>query len=244
MSAKLRYLSKFAEAEALEILKVKFDDTFTRFLAIPLHCEREYFPHLLGSLESIGSKTNERIIVALTVNHRVDIGLDIDNPGGHDHTNENIDVFYDGKTLPFDNNHFDSIFLSEVCEHLFDVDATFTEINRVLKPGGKVMITMPFMYPEHEIPYDFGRYTEFGFKEVLDRNKFKIIKHQKLGTSIEAISQLLNTYCHRLMDRSRSFKILKPLVVPSVNLVGIFFSKLVPSDDSIYIGHFYLVEKT
>jgi hypothetical protein len=46
------------------------------------------------------------------------IGLDIEQ-SGHLHTNEQIDVFYDGKKIPFEENYFDSVFSSEVFEHVF-----------------------------------------------------------------------------------------------------------------------------
>ena len=46
------------------------------------------------------------------------IGMDFENPG-HPHINENIDVYYDGKNIPFGDNHFDSILCSEVVEHVF-----------------------------------------------------------------------------------------------------------------------------
>src|SRR5574338_1611832 len=49
------------------------------------------------------------------------VGVDFENPG-HPHLNESIDVFYDGQTLPFDNEYFDSIFSSEVFEHVFNLD--------------------------------------------------------------------------------------------------------------------------
>src|SRR6516225_8308589 len=49
------------------------------------------------------------------------IGLDFENPG-HPHLNEQIDVFYDGKTIPFENACFDSIFSSEVFEHIFNIE--------------------------------------------------------------------------------------------------------------------------
>src|SRR5687767_14503304 len=62
-----------------------------------------------------GSKPYKSIF---TVNEY--IGVDYDNPG-HPHNNEQIDVFYDGKTLPFPDNHFDSICSAEVVEHIFNL---------------------------------------------------------------------------------------------------------------------------
>ena len=80
------------------------------------------------------------------------IGLDIE-VSGHSHKNEVIDVYYNGKEIPFEKNHFDSIFSSEVFEHVFNIDKVLKEINRVCKPNGHLLITVPFVWDEHEIPY-------------------------------------------------------------------------------------------
>src|SRR5689334_12356494 len=72
-------------------------------------------------------------------------GIDIENVA-HDHRNENVDVFYDGKHIPFDDNSFDSVFATEVFEHVFNLDEILVEINRVLKKHGKLLITLPFVW--------------------------------------------------------------------------------------------------
>ncbi|MFM7912232.1 MAG: hypothetical protein ACKO9W_08600, partial [Bacteroidota bacterium] len=46
------------------------------------------------------------------------IGLDMENPG-HPHLTEEVDVFYDGKTIPFEAHRFDYALASEVLEHVF-----------------------------------------------------------------------------------------------------------------------------
>lgn len=64
------------------------------------------------------------------------IGIDIDNNPGHSHKNEDIDKFYDGRTIPFQKDFFDSIVCFEVLEHVEDLDKTVSEISRVIKPEG------------------------------------------------------------------------------------------------------------
>lgn len=62
------------------------------------------------------------------------IGIDIENEA-HDHTNEKVDILYDGKKIPFKDNTFDSVFSSEVFEHVFYLEELIKETNRVLKVG-------------------------------------------------------------------------------------------------------------
>lgn len=65
------------------------------------------------------------------------VGCDIQT-SGHDHKNEEIDYYYDGKKLPFADQTFDWIFSSEVFEHIFNLDEILDELNRTLVHGGGI----------------------------------------------------------------------------------------------------------
>ena len=73
------------------------------------------------------------------------IGLDVEQ-SGHSHENEEVDVYYDGKVIPFEDHTFDACFSSEVFEHVFDLEDSLKEIHRVLKPGGKGLFVVPFVW--------------------------------------------------------------------------------------------------
>ncbi|HYX31497.1 MAG TPA: class I SAM-dependent methyltransferase [Oligoflexus sp.] len=160
------------------------------------------------------------------------VGLDIQMNPGHDHSQEQIDVFYDGKTIPFPDATFDSVFSSDVFEHVFELDGILDEIHRVMKPGAKILITVPFIYPEHEVPFDFGRYTQYGLKALFERHGFQVVTQKKLGTSVEVLHQLANYYIHNSMPR-----VIKLLGVPCVNISGWLLSKIFPTIDTLYLGH-------
>ena len=65
------------------------------------------------------------------------------------------------------------------------------EISRVLKPGGNILITVPFIWDEHEKPNDFGRYSSFGIKYLFESNNFQILNYKKSTIGIECIIQLM-----------------------------------------------------
>ena len=90
------------------------------------------------------------------------IGLDTHN-SGHNHVNTDADFFYNGDYFPFDDNSFDCLVCFQVMEHVDNVDLFLAEIKRVLKPDGLLLASAPFMWPEHEMPYDFKRWTSIGF---------------------------------------------------------------------------------
>lgn len=148
-------------------------------------------PEIKGNILDFGcgSKPYE----SLFVNASSYIGVDIEI-SGHDHRNSKVDFFYDGKTLPFPDGYFDAVVSFEVFEHIFNIDEVFAEIKRVLKPNGQMLITVPFAWDEHEIPYDFARYTSYGIKHIFERNNFEILKIKKTTTYVLAVCQMFIAY--------------------------------------------------
>ena len=78
------------------------------------------------------------------------------------------DVFWDDKTLPFEDESFDIIICTEVLNQVDDIDNTINEL-RGLEKGGKLFITMVFIFGEQDIPYDFTRFTSLELKKFLKK---------------------------------------------------------------------------
>lgn len=68
-------------------------------------------------------------------------------------------VYYDGHVLPFPDASFDAVLCTEVLEHIPDPTETIREIHRVLKPGGRLILTLPWSARFHYQPFDYHRYT-------------------------------------------------------------------------------------
>lgn len=96
----------------------------------------------------------------------------------HDHT-DNVtylnyspkyspDIIGDAHNLPFSESSYDFIICSELFEHLNNPQQVLSECYRILKPGGQLLITVPFMFPIHPDPYDFGRYTDQFWESQLE----------------------------------------------------------------------------
>jgi SAM-dependent methyltransferase len=78
-----------------------------------------------------------------------------------------LDYECDLTVVPVDDNRYDLVFLSQVLEHVPGPEAVIKEMARILKPGGTLWLSTPLFYQEHEQPYDFFRYTQFGLTHLL-----------------------------------------------------------------------------
>lgn len=94
------------------------------------------------------------------------------------------DVFADAARLPFSDEHFDGVICLEVLEHVPDPSLVTKEIARVLKSGGRAWISMPFLYPLHDAPFDFQRFTEFGLRRAFERAGLELTSFRKSGHAI------------------------------------------------------------
>ncbi len=83
------------------------------------------------------------------------------------HPNIHLDFEVDlGGKLPFENESFDTILLTDVLEHLAEPAGAMSEAARLLRVGGKLIIGVPFFYWVHEEPHDYHRYTEFALQRM------------------------------------------------------------------------------
>lgn len=116
------------------------------------------------------------------------IGVDV-KESGHKNKEKKADVYYD-KELPFPDHEFKYIVATQCFEHIADTDEILGEICRVMQVGGKLIITVPMVWIDHEKPYDFYRFTEDGIRHKLEKNGFRINYIKKLNSLQDAIAQL------------------------------------------------------
>jgi SAM-dependent methyltransferase len=148
-------------------------------------------PKIKGDVLDLGC--GSKPYQSLFVNAHSYVGVDI-AVSGHDHRGSKVDVYYDGAVIPFADGSFDSVVSFEVFEHVFNLEEVISETRRVLKPGGRLLITVPFAWEEHEAPYDFARYTSYGMKHMLEKAGFDILEMRKTTTCVLAVCQMFIAY--------------------------------------------------
>ncbi len=99
------------------------------------------------------------------------------------------EVLADAHCLPFKDGEFNFILCTEVLEHVKDPKKVIGEFNRVLAKGGTVILTTRFVYPIHDAPHDYWRFTEYGLRYLF--NDWEIIDFQNETSTFETIAALL-----------------------------------------------------
>jgi SAM-dependent methyltransferase len=166
-----------------------------------------------------------------------------DSKSGISHKSQ--DFVYDGHTFPFQNETYDGIISNEVLEHVFNPDEFLSEISRCLKKNGKLLLTVHFVWDEHEQPGDFARYTSFGIKYLLEKHGFKIICFSKTANDVTIIFQLINDYIYKTcIGKNRK---LNRIVVNSLcsifNILGLISALILPKNDDLYLDNIILAQK-
>lgn len=142
-------------------------------------------------------------------------GLDIANALEYD-VSVKPDFTWDGITMPFENEQFETAFATEVLEHCPKPEIILKEVNRVLKIDGCFFFTVPFLWPLHEVPHDEFRYTPFSLKRLLGESGFENIELNATGGWHASMAQMLGLWVRRapLTNRRRKFLslFLKPVI--------------------------------
>lgn len=165
-------------------------------------------PHFSGVLLDVGAGVApyRRLILERTPVTRY-LSLDLaDNPYSPP------DVVWDGRNLPLADGTVDCALATEVLEHCPAPGVLLAETRRVLKPGGALFLTVPFLWPLHDLPHDEFRYTPWSLRRLLQEAGFASVDLGSLGGYEAALAQMLGLFVRR-RSRGRGYRRLaRPLL--------------------------------
>jgi SAM-dependent methyltransferase len=142
----------------------------------------------------------------------VDLGIDGACP----------DVVADGAALPFAAGAFDLVFSSQVLEHVPDDQGVLQECARVLRPGGQLVLSVPFYWPLHEEPHDFRRFTNHGLRCLLQQAGFgRVVVQPDSGSLTMATVAVLE-----LLPRQHGTWVLLAPLVLAINLLAVLAQRV------------------
>jgi SAM-dependent methyltransferase len=108
------------------------------------------------------------------------------------HKNPHLDLELDlTDNMPFDDNEFDTIILSDVLEHIPVPEHLWKEMARILSKNGKIIMNVPFFYWLHEQPHDYYRYTEFALRRFVEISGMQLMQLTSIGGAPEILADIL-----------------------------------------------------
>jgi ubiquinone/menaquinone biosynthesis C-methylase UbiE len=159
---------------------------------------------------------------ASSFNHAHYIGIDIE-VSGRSGDMKVPDKYFDGINIPYEDNTFDGVLCTQVLEHVENLDLLLAECNRVIKMGGSFVVSVPFLYREHEQPYDFRRFTSYGLMLAMARNGFQVSTCLKCLSAIETIATIFSVYISNNIGNKNKFAFI--LCSLFINLPALILSK-------------------
>ncbi|MCX5815525.1 MAG: class I SAM-dependent methyltransferase [Proteobacteria bacterium] len=127
------------------------------------------------------------------------IGIEIEEFSGDarlEISNKKYDLIFDGTTIPFKDESFDTVICTDTLEHVKEIDCFVYEIVRVLKVNGKLIISAPFFWNLHYEPNDYYRFTKFGLSFLFEKYNIQILK---IIPTVGMIGLLHSLFAERVM---------------------------------------------
>jgi len=159
-----------------------------------------------------------------------------------------VDITCLATDIPLPDNSKDTVFTTQVIEHVADHNKLLAEAFRILKPGGHIIVSGPMCWEHHEMPYDFFRFTSYGFTYILEKAGFSDIQIKANGGKWAMVGQILLNSMRASMEKKtflrRVFSFLYFLFRIKW-LINIFFSWLdkVDPDESATLNFVVVAKK-
>jgi SAM-dependent methyltransferase len=213
-----------------------------QWLLAPRRSEAEWLaPHLVGTVVDVGC--GDRWLEGHIGPHAHYIGLDSVSTGAVLY-GARPTVFGDAASLPFQDGSVDCVVFLEVLEHLEHPRQAIGEIARILKPGGRVLLSMPFLYPIHDAPYDFQRFTIHGLAREISAVGLELEQQNSVRHALETAGLLAAIGCAGVAIESlrhrRQSLVLLPFVlaaVPLINVMAWIAARLLPDWPALTSGY-------
>lgn len=134
-----------------------------------------------------------------------------------------VDVLAEADRLPFEDASFDAVISTQVFEHIPEPALTAKEIYRVLKPGGAALITIPFVWEQHDWPHDYWRFTADGIRRLLA--DFDELDIRPNGSSIQCLVQSYNNIIYRRFGKPDTLTLPKRFLFRTDNYLARLFTR-------------------
>lgn len=162
--------------------------------------------------------------------------------------NARPDILADATSLPLQDGCVDLVVCLEVIEHVRRPDALLAEVARVLRRGGIACLSMPFLYPVHDAPHDYQRWTSHGWLRSIAPLDLEVVEMQQSGSALECAGLLLCLALAAPLQHQAAWKalLLGPfliVVVPVINIGSWVLGRIWPSWTGMSTGYYLELRK-
>ena len=163
------------------------------YIALDKQLAKLFSKYIHGRLIDIGCgiKPYKDMLAPFVTEH---VGVDHE---GTKHKNSTIDIYSSAYEIPVKDGSFDSCICTSVLEHLEDPINALNECNRVLKKRGLAVYSVPFIWPPHETPRDYYRFTKYGLIYLFEKTNFEILEISSISGFWGTFGQMLVYYILR-----------------------------------------------
>ena len=179
---------------------------------------RQAMPRFEGTFLDVGAGLQPYRNMILKGAPRVTryLGMDLEANAVAGYRKVSHDLYWDGVNIPLDDKSVDSAMATEVLEHCPDPGAVLIEIARVMRAGGVLFFTVPFLWPLHDVPYDEYRYTPFALERLLREAGFDEVSIRPHGGWDASLAQMIGLWARRRPMSDRKRNVVSRITLPVV----------------------------
>lgn len=156
------------------------------------------------------------------------------------------DIYANARAIPLASASVSVVLMLDVLEHFKEPVAALAEACRVLRPSGTLLIQVPFLYPLHDLPNDYSRWTANGLSQLLEQQGFEMLKLESDNAPATTGLLLFNLALGGAMLSWVQRKSLACVMLPAMalwilvnNLLGAALGLLLPTND--FMPHSYRI---
>jgi len=160
--------------------------------------------------------------------------------------NSKLDIISDISSIPRKNSSFDAIMCIEVLEHIPYPNEAFKEFSRLIKMGGKLIITAPFCSMTHFAPYHFSTgFSKYFYEKALKENGFRILEITPNGNYYKFLAQITRGLPDIVAkySNSRMNVFEKLFILLMLRILNKYNKKDTVSNELLCFGYHVLAEK-
>lgn len=180
-------------------------------------------------------------------------GIDFRNYSiNKDYPRDKPDYYFDDDysknfILPFDDISFENAVAFQVLEHHATPNVLLSELNRILKKDGLLMLSVPFIEGIHESPYDYQRFTKYGLIRLANSNGFEVLSIKSQGNLFSTLyfllAETINNYAAGGKIQYYFFGMLYLIILLPIQYLCLIFDRLVKFDN-VVINYLLVARKT